>query len=199
MLVTTARSAHCQRNSSRQYCSEDFFHDSTKNKRKTKQDSEGHTRQQTTLRRTEWLAEMPRVGNQNVDSDSWFHESFWLHYSQINLEITRILRYQTRLHQPPEEDIQRQEGICTDGCREQHARHQERNQTRWSSVKLAVQHGSSILTEGRHSSDGTRNKEWESARATTTTTASRTWGLPTTCFCSQPVKSSFKKCCVISR
>ena len=29
-----------------------FFHDSIKNKRKTKQDSEAHTRQLTTLRRT---------------------------------------------------------------------------------------------------------------------------------------------------
>ena len=55
MLETTARSAHCQRctNCSRRFCTEDCIHDSTKNKRKTRQDSEAHTRQQTTLRRTE--------------------------------------------------------------------------------------------------------------------------------------------------
>ena len=35
------------------YCTEDYIHDSTKNKRKTRQDSEAHTRHQTTLRRTE--------------------------------------------------------------------------------------------------------------------------------------------------
>ena len=50
MLVTTARSAHCQRctNCSRQYNTEDCIADSTKNKRKTRQDSEAHTRHQTT-------------------------------------------------------------------------------------------------------------------------------------------------------
>ena len=55
MLVTAARSAHCQRctKCSRQYCTEDCIHDSTKNKRKTRQDSEAHARQQATLRRTE--------------------------------------------------------------------------------------------------------------------------------------------------
>ena len=55
MLETTARYAHCQRctNCSRRFCTEDCIHDLTKNKRKTKQDSEAHTRQQTTLRRTE--------------------------------------------------------------------------------------------------------------------------------------------------
>ena len=45
MLVTTARSAHCQRctNCSRQYCTADYVHDSTKNKRKIRRDSEVHT------------------------------------------------------------------------------------------------------------------------------------------------------------
>ena len=41
---------------------------------------------------------MPRVGNQNEDSDNRLHEGIRLHYTQINLESTRILRYQTRLH-----------------------------------------------------------------------------------------------------
>ena len=40
-------------NCSRQYCTADYIHDLTENKRKIRQDSEAHTRQQTTLRRTE--------------------------------------------------------------------------------------------------------------------------------------------------
>ena len=58
MLETTARSAHCQRctNCSRQYCTADYIHDSTKNQRKIRRDSEAHTRQQIILRRTEWLS-----------------------------------------------------------------------------------------------------------------------------------------------
>ena len=72
---------------------------------------------------------MPRVGNQNVDSNNRFHEGIRLHYTQINLESTQILRYQTRLHQLPDEDLQRSESICTDRRREQHVRDQERNQT----------------------------------------------------------------------
>ena len=57
ILETTARLAHCQRctNCSRQYCTADYIHDSTKNKRKIRRYSEAHTRQQTTFRRTEWL------------------------------------------------------------------------------------------------------------------------------------------------
>ena len=44
-----------------------------------------------------------------------------------------------------------------------------------------------------------RKKEWESTWVTTTTTASQTWGSPTTCFCSQHPKNSFKKWCTNSR
>ena len=52
MLETTARSAHCQRCTicSRQNFTEDFFHDSTQNKRKIRQDSEAHTRQLKALK-----------------------------------------------------------------------------------------------------------------------------------------------------
>ena len=152
MLVTTARSAHCQRctNFSRQYCAEDYIHESTKNKRKIRQDSEAHTRQQTTLRRTEYWAEMPWVGNQNVDSNNRLHEGIRLNHTQINLERPQILRYGTRLHQPPEEAIQRPESISTDWRRKQHVRDQDRNQTVWSSVKPAFQHGSTEFTERRH-------------------------------------------------
>ena len=44
------------------------------------------------------------------------------YYTQFHLESTQILRYQTRLHQPPKEDLQKPESICTDRRREQHVR-----------------------------------------------------------------------------
>ena len=53
--------------------------------------------------------------------DSITHKSTW--------KALKILRCQTRLHQLPEEDLQRPESICTDRRREQHVRDQERNQT----------------------------------------------------------------------
>ena len=58
MLETTARFAQCQRctNCSRQYCTADYIHDSTKNKRKIKRGSEALTKQWIILRRTEWLS-----------------------------------------------------------------------------------------------------------------------------------------------
>ena len=48
------RSARCQRctNCSRQYCTADYIHDSTKNKQKIRLDSEKLTRQRTTLQHT---------------------------------------------------------------------------------------------------------------------------------------------------
>ena len=57
MLETTARSVLCQRktNFSRQYCTADYIQDLTKSKRKTRRDSEALTKQQTILRRTEWI------------------------------------------------------------------------------------------------------------------------------------------------
>ena len=48
-------------------------------------------------------------------------------------------------------------------------------------------------------SAGKRKKECESSWATTTTTASQTCGSPTSCFCSQPPRISFKKYCTNSR
>ena len=54
-------------------------------------------------------------------------------------------------------------------------------------------------TERSHPALAKEKKEWESTWATTTTTASQTWGSPTTCFCSQPPRISFKKCCTNSR
>ena len=60
MLVTTARSAHCQRctSCSRQYCTEDYTQRSTRNKRKIRLASESP--------------------NQNVDSNDRLHEGFRL-------------------------------------------------------------------------------------------------------------------------
>ena len=68
-------------------------------------------------------------GYQNVDSNDRLHEGIRLHHTQFNLESTQILRYQTRLHQPLEEDLQRPESISTDPRREQHVRDKDRNQT----------------------------------------------------------------------
>ena len=154
MLETTARSAHCQRctNCSRQYCTADYIRDSTKNKRNIRRDSEAHTRQQIILRCTEWLSRNVTSGeNQNVDSDSRLHEGIRLHHTQINLERPQILRYRTWLHQLPEEAVQRPESITTDWRRKQRVRDQERNQTGWSSVKPAFQHGSTESIGRRHS------------------------------------------------
>ena len=43
---------------------------------------------------------MPRVRNQNLDSNNRRHKGIRLHYTQINLESPRVLRYRSRLHQP---------------------------------------------------------------------------------------------------
>ena len=77
---------------------------------------------------------MPRVENQNVDSNNLLHEDIRLHYTQINLESTQILRYQTRPHQPLEKDLQRPESICTDRRREQHVRDQEKTKLLFNTV-----------------------------------------------------------------
>ena len=68
------------------------------------------------------------------------------HYTQINLESTQIFWYQTRLHQLPEEELQRSESIFTGRRRKQHVRDQARNQT----GRLAFQHGSTEFTKRRH-------------------------------------------------
>ena len=52
--------------------------------------------------------------DQNVDCDNRLHEGVRRRHTQINLERPHILRYRTRLHQPPEEVFQRPESICTD-------------------------------------------------------------------------------------
>ena len=116
---------------------------------------------------------MPRVGNQNVDSDNRLHEGVRLHHKQINLERPQILRYRTWLHQPPEETIQRPQSISTDWRRKWHVRDQERNQTGWPSVKLALQHGSTYRKHWKTTfRAGKRKKVWESTWVTTTMTAS---------------------------
>ena len=136
-------------------------------------------------------------GNQNVDSNNRLHGGIRLHYTQIILESTQILRYQTRLHQPPEEDLQRQESNCTHQRRDQHVRDQERNRTWWSSVKLAFQHGlHNLLNDDIQR--WKKKKGMESTWVTTTMSASRNWCLPTACSCLHPPKNSFKKCCANS-
>ena len=58
--------------------------------------------------------EMPGVGNQNVDCDGGLHEGFRLHLSQFYLGGTQILQCRSRIRQPPEENLQRSEGVSTD-------------------------------------------------------------------------------------
>ena len=81
-------------------------------------------------RHTEWLNRNAMSGESKMWTatiditkafDSITHKSIW--------KALKIMRYQTRIHQPLEEDLQRPESICTDRRREQHVRDQERNQT----------------------------------------------------------------------
>ena len=111
-----------------------FFHDSTK--RKIRRDSEALANNRPSCDVQNDWPEMPRVENQNVDSNNRLHEGIRLHHNScgINHEYISL----------------RPEGICTDRCREQHVRDQERNQTKWPSVKLAVQHSSTEFTERSH-------------------------------------------------
>ena len=76
MLDTTARSVLCQRctNCSRQYWTADYIQDLTKSKRKIRRDSEALTKQQTILRRTEWLIRNATSGEPKCgprQSTSW--------------------------------------------------------------------------------------------------------------------------------
>ena len=110
-----ARSAHCLRctNCSRQYCTADYIHDSTKNKRKIRQDS-GSSYQTTdhlaTYRMieqkcfewgiTRWTADFTKA------FDSITHKSIWkaLESCGIDQDYISLL----------EEDLQRPESICSD-------------------------------------------------------------------------------------
>ena len=62
--------------------------------------------------------EMPGVGNEYVDCDGGLHEGVRLHLSQFYLGGTQILQCRSRIRQPPEENIQRSEGVSTDRRRE---------------------------------------------------------------------------------
>ena len=62
--------------------------------------------------------EMPRVGNQNVDCDGGLHEGVRLHLSQFYLGGIPILQCRSWIRQPPEENLQRSEGVSTDRRRE---------------------------------------------------------------------------------
>ena len=140
MWVTTARFAHCLRctNCSRQFCTEDFSQCLTRNKQKIRLASENPTRQKTTLQRTDWLSRNATSGESKCGQRQLTSrrrsipslKSIWDALKSCNID---------------------HDGICTDGRREQHFQDPKRNQARWSAVQLAVQHGSSILTEGRNS------------------------------------------------
>ena len=83
--------------------------------------------------------EMPRVGNQNVDCDGGPHEGVRLHLSQFFLGGTQILQRRTRIHQPPEENLQRSEGFDTDRRTECSTRycstHKKNEIQRWQKTK----------------------------------------------------------------
>ena len=74
-----------------------------------------------------------------------------LHHAQINLGRPQILQHRTWLHPLLEEFKQRPESHSTDWRRKRHVWDQERNQTGWSTVKLALQHGSAESIGRRHS------------------------------------------------
>ena len=69
-----------------------------------RQDSEAHTRQQTTLRRTEWLSRNAASGESKCGQQRSTSRRLSTPLThKFNLESTQILRYQKRQHQPPEE------------------------------------------------------------------------------------------------
>ena len=63
-------------------------------------------------------------------------------------EALKILQCQSRIRQPPEENLQRPEGFSTDRRRERNFRHPKRIQARRSDVQPAVQHGTAVLIKG---------------------------------------------------
>ena len=84
---------------------------------------------------------------------------------------------------------------------ESDVRDQERNQTGWPSVKLALQHAWYYYRQHWKTTfrAGKSKKVWESTWVTTTMSASQTWDLLTTCSCLHPPKNSSKTCCANSR
>ena len=138
-----------------------------------RRDSEALTKQQTILRRTEWLvrnATSRRIKMWTATIE--LHEGVRLHHPQINLGRPQILRYRTWLHPPPEEIVKRLESYSTDTRRKWDVWDQERNQTGWPIVKLVLQHGSAESIWRTTFRAGKRKKEWEYTWATTIMTAS---------------------------
>ena len=91
-LLVAERCTKC----SRRYCTADFIHDSTKNKRKIRRDSDALTNNRSSCDVQNDWTEMPRVVNQNVDQrQSISRRAIRLHHTQINLGRPQILRYRT--------------------------------------------------------------------------------------------------------
>ena len=136
-------------------------------------------------------AEMPWVGIKMWTAtihftkafDSITHKSIWNALKSFGIEHDYISLLKK---------LQRPESISTDRRRKWHVRDQERNQTGWPSVKLALQHGTVWSTGRRHATLAKEKKVWESTWVTTTMTASQTWDLLTTCSCLHPLKISSK-------
>ena len=194
MWITTARFAHYLRctNCSRQFCTEDY------------KDQAGFGKSYQT---TDHLATYRLIEQKchewwikNVDSDSWLHEGVRFHHPQVNSGRPQILQHRSRLHQPPEEDIQRPQGFCTHRRREQHFRDPKRiQQARWSAFQPCCSTRFFNTHWRTKFNDGKWKKEWVYTWATMITTASQTWDSPTTCCRLQHPKNRYGNCCVNSR
>ena len=190
MLVTTAQSAHCQRstNCSRESCTEDCIHDSTKNKRKTSRSSYQTTDHLATYIQIDWT-EMPRVWNQKVDSDSWVHEDVRFHHSQVNfltssnratsITITsgswrRYTETKRHLYRPTKRATRKEPNVMIS----------------LSSLRIYRIHKTTSSAGKRNDNPSEWQRPWLSHESE---------DLPTTCFCSHSLKNSFKTCCANSR
>ena len=141
-------------------------------------------------------AEMPRGGNQNVDSDNWLHAGFRLHYTQINLESTQFLRYRNTTTSASRRRFSETRYWLTKKATCSRSR-KEPNRVIFCQACFSTcfcrKHWKTTFRAG------TRKKVWEFTLVTMTMIASQTWDLPTTCSCLHPPKKSFKKCCANSR
>ena len=154
MWVITARSAHCLRctNCSRRFCTEEYTQRSTRNKQNIKLASENPTRQQTTLQLTEWLSRNATSGESKCgqrQSTSRKHLTPLLTYqsgkpAKFATSNTSTSASWRRYTETKKASVQTDEERNIFEIRKRH-------QSRWTAVKLVVQHCSSPLTEGRYS------------------------------------------------
>ena len=142
---------------------------------------------------------MPRVGNQNVDSDSRLHEGVRFHHPQVNLgrpsnpttSIT-ITSASWRRYTETKRHLFRQTKKATFSRSEK----EPSKVIRCPACCSARSFNPHWRTKFN---DDKSKKEWVFTWATTITTASQTWDSPTTWSCSQHPKNRYRKCCGNSR